>query len=460
MWEKEQLLLTGIFSFLGLKQGLNNSPILFSLFIEDLELSLQRDVGCGLSLSDLCLIVMLFADDMVVLGKTPHDLQSSLNYLYEYCKKWGLEVNTDKTKIVVFRNRGNLKQDEKWFYDKMLMETVDNFNYLGTIFNYTGSFSLNNQYVIGKALKAMDVLIKNIQQYDVTPSIALQLFDSFVSSSLNYSSPVWGFAKCKDIERVHLKFCKSILGVKQTTCTTTIYCELGRYPLYVKRYVQIIKYWLKIIRSSNIVLSSVYDSSVELHSNNKNSWAGRVHKLLDEYGFSDVWANPFSSNDKYFVQIFRQRVIDCFLQKLRSDLENNTLLCHLYLHLVSSFEMAPYLDLLYNRTFRTCLSKIRLSSHKLRIESGRYGPNRSPRNERLCQFCNEPEIEDEFHFILVCKVFQDLRVKFIKTFYRTRPSMLKFVNLLNTRNKSVLINLGKFIFHATKQRNNFLSSLT
>ena len=70
----------------------------------------------------------------------------------------------------------------------------------------------------------MNVLIKNIQQYDVTPSIALQLFDSFVSSSLNYSSPVCDFSKCKDIERVHMKFCKSVLGVKQTTCTVTIYC--------------------------------------------------------------------------------------------------------------------------------------------------------------------------------------------------------------------------------------------
>ena len=38
--------------------------------------------------------------------------------------------------------------------------------------------------------------------------------------------------------------------------------------------------------------------------------------------------------------------------------------------------------------------------------------------------------------------------------------MLKFVNLLNARNKSVLINLGKSILHATKQRNNYLSSLT
>ena len=77
---------------LGLKEGLNNSDILLSLFIEDLELSLQRDASCGLSLFDLCLIVLLFADDMVVLGKTPNELQSSLNYLHEYCKKWGLEV--------------------------------------------------------------------------------------------------------------------------------------------------------------------------------------------------------------------------------------------------------------------------------------------------------------------------------------------------------------------------------
>ena len=76
------------------------------------------------------------------------------------------------------------------------METVDNFNYLCTVFNYTDSFSLNNQYMIGKLLKAMNVLIKNIQQYDVTPSIALQLFDSFVPLSLNYSSPV-----CKEVQR-------------------------------------------------------------------------------------------------------------------------------------------------------------------------------------------------------------------------------------------------------------------
>ena len=50
---------------------------------------------------------MLFADDMVILGKDKGDLQTSLDLLEMYCHKWGLQVNTDKTKIVVFfKERG------------------------------------------------------------------------------------------------------------------------------------------------------------------------------------------------------------------------------------------------------------------------------------------------------------------------------------------------------------------
>jgi hypothetical protein len=46
---------------------------------------------------------LFFADDMVILGLTPQDLQNYLNKLYEYCNKWGLGVNVPKTNIVGFR---------------------------------------------------------------------------------------------------------------------------------------------------------------------------------------------------------------------------------------------------------------------------------------------------------------------------------------------------------------------
>ena len=52
---------------------------------------------------------------MVILGNSKEDLQHSLDLLYAYCSKWGLEVNISKTKIIVFRKRGRVKENEKWY---------------------------------------------------------------------------------------------------------------------------------------------------------------------------------------------------------------------------------------------------------------------------------------------------------------------------------------------------------
>ena len=64
---------------------------------------LQDSINSGLLIDDLVLILLLFADDMAIVGKTPEDLQHALDLLLEYCNTWGLEVNESKTKIMVFR---------------------------------------------------------------------------------------------------------------------------------------------------------------------------------------------------------------------------------------------------------------------------------------------------------------------------------------------------------------------
>ena len=126
----------------GLKQDLNNLPIMFALFLEDLELYLQSSLDSGLSLGNMCIMLLIFADDMVIFRNSVEDLQNSLNRLHEYCEFWGLEVNINKTKVVrVFRRRGPVLVSEKWYYNGHALEVVDNFNYLGTVFYFTGSFS-------------------------------------------------------------------------------------------------------------------------------------------------------------------------------------------------------------------------------------------------------------------------------------------------------------------------------
>ena len=256
----------------GLRQGETISPILVSLFLEDLELFLQQDPDSGIKLDQLTIIIILFSGDMVIFGKTQEELQVNIDRLYDYCKTWGLEVNINKTETMVFRKRGGLKNNERWIFNGQFLESVDNFNYLGTVFNYTGTFNLNQEYLSGKALKALYVLLNNCLKYKLKTSILCQLFDAFVGSILNYSSETWGFSKSKAIERIHLKFYKRILQVRTCTSTMAVYGELGRFPMYILRYHKIIKYWFKVLQTENIILKNVYLQSLHDVKCGKRNW--------------------------------------------------------------------------------------------------------------------------------------------------------------------------------------------
>ena len=145
----------------GLRQGEVMSPIMFAMFINDLESFLCNDINSGSILNDAIFILLLFADDMVVLGKFVDDLQQSLDLLKQYCDKWDLEVNILKTKTMVFRKRGDIFENEKWYFDGKLLQNVNDFNYLASCFNYTGSFTSNQELLAEKGLKAMNELLYN-----------------------------------------------------------------------------------------------------------------------------------------------------------------------------------------------------------------------------------------------------------------------------------------------------------
>ena len=66
---------------------------------------------------------------------------------------------------------------------------------------------------------------------------------------MNYSAEVCFFCKADKIETVHLQFCKRLLGVKQFLQNDFIYGESGGTSFQTKRFLMIIKYWLKIVLS-------------------------------------------------------------------------------------------------------------------------------------------------------------------------------------------------------------------
>ena len=92
------------------------------------------------TLNSLKLNCLLYADDIVLLSETAEGLQNSLDKLSQYCKKWGMEINIDKTKSLVFNSTGRLFP-VTFMIDNQLIEKVKQSRYLGVMFNASGSFS-------------------------------------------------------------------------------------------------------------------------------------------------------------------------------------------------------------------------------------------------------------------------------------------------------------------------------
>ena len=56
----------------------------------------------GISIQQVCLILLLFADGMVLFSTDLVELQLLLDNLYKYSSEWGLRVNTLKIKLCFF----------------------------------------------------------------------------------------------------------------------------------------------------------------------------------------------------------------------------------------------------------------------------------------------------------------------------------------------------------------------
>ena len=137
---------------------------------------------------------------------------------------------------------------------------------------------------------------------------------------------------------------------------------------------------------------------------------------------------PLFRKKETILSIFKQRLIDNFIGILRRGLEASRSMS-LYKEFNQNFELSLYLSKIHKK-HRNSLAKLCLSSHSLMIESGRH--NGIERENRIGPICNTNDLEDEFHFIFICPIYNELRTMYIKRYYMNNPSMYKFIELLNS----------------------------
>ena len=177
-----------------------------------------------------------------------------------------------------------------------------------------------------------------------------------------------------------------------------VYFETGRLPLYFTRIFRLFKFWFKMMQSENCILRASYECLYRLCENSKkycSSWVSFIKEQLHCLGLGYIWNDQNCINSHVCLPIIRQRLKDHFIQNLQSKIQCEAK-CYMYKYLVDNFCLQFYLEKSIPKLYKKCITKIRVSSHNLCIESDRH--KKISRDKKFCMTCIST-IEDEYQYL-------------------------------------------------------------
>lgn len=180
----------------------------------------------------------------------------------------------------------------------------------------------------------------------------------------------------------------------------------------------------KLLETENCILKSSCNylrNSAENCAASSVNWARDVKNELFHVGLGEFWIGQQSLNPAQSLHIYEDSIFDIYMKESKVFMENSSE-CILYRYLAKHnySKIQSYLTKPIQNNLKTHFFRIRLSSHCLNIETGRYQGKSG--QFRLCDICDTRQIEDEFHFFLQCPKFYILRKKIFKRVLLYSPS--------------------------------------
>ena len=139
---------------------------------------------------------------MAILSLSSDGLKNSSDKLKVYCDKWHIDLNTTKTRIIVFNTTGRLLKGYRFSDDGKILEQVREFKYLGTTLSASGSLMCAKEKRRKQANKASFPMLNALHKIDFEAVASLHLFDSLIRPILNYNCEIWNQLSKRNIAAV------------------------------------------------------------------------------------------------------------------------------------------------------------------------------------------------------------------------------------------------------------------
>ena len=461
----------------GVKQGCPLSPLLFSLYINDVAERFRNVARDGVQLrSGVQVSMMLYADDLCLVSNTKSGLQRMLNVLSSYSREKQLEVNTDKSQIMVFNTR---QLDFAFDYTDISngrvhrLAVVGEFKYLGVLFNQWGSMRVAADSLRSRMYAKVRDINKMGRQHGVSKDIYCMkgLFQTFALSAGMYACQVWGTAYLapdatfmSPIEKIRLVFAKRILRVHKGCANMAVYAELGwhTYQYYYLRCMA--RFWNDLCDCNSSILRATMESDITLAIDGGSTacWTYGFSQALER--LQPSFADDIKARRKLCVTTITRLLLDArntYWNRLWAVNPRVNVLPDLdikgggRMHVIYAkwfkcrdYTLPHYISqgqLVVRRSMIDSMAKFRLGNHNLHIAVGRRaGPNRKPYSQRLCNRCHN-SVDDELHMVFECPVFECVRTHsyFTELFVNTaeHKDMESFIHHTSVRKVAFFIDI-------------------
>ena len=400
-------------------------------------------------------------------------MNNCLDKLNEFCSSWHLELNYKKSQVIIFNTAGRLLSGYTFKYRGKPLQIVKTYCYLGIDFACSGSFRIGRLNIMEKARKAMSPLLSIIPDFQVSCKKSLDLFHSFIRPIALYNSEnmvhlthhqiraieenkttLLAYLTKSEVNTIHQKFLKFILGVKRNCSNMATLGELGEFPLHLYGFTSLLSFWHRITLMQDDTLVKKTLNFVTNNGPNSSEWLATVKFLLKLINMEEYFFNPTLITTDKFTSLCLDKIRHKFIEQWKLTISRDTSNAEqsnklrFYSHFKTSFEREPYLDSVNNFYIRKNISKFRCSDHTLEIESGRH--KKMNVNERICKVCNTG-IETEMHFLAICPLYEPLRNRYLKIKHEN-----DFINLLKCADKVTAFKIGNYIMKALKLRKDTL----
>ena len=393
----------------GVRQGGVLSPMLYTLYIDDLIKQLRnRKLGCALK--GLYVGVLAFADDLALLSNDPSELQEMLEIAHQYTLDWRYKINPNKSAILVI-NGCQFSPDHLWHLDGKPVAEVSSHKHLGITRTCDPHYD-HAADAITKGYRAFYALVGTSPcSSRVLPQVAAKLWMTFCVPRMLYGSSSVSFTKAMltRLDKAQLHLFKRILGLPTSSADEAVYLLTDLLPISLKVMQEKLLLLGRILNSNSdrleyrLLLQGICANTTTIQE-----WR-KILIQLDLPSLDEMVASPVPY--KSWKHIVEEAISDASLTRQTDALANKSSLAlwtrspkPKAINLYPGHVTNP--SLRQSITFRAQLScKVYLTQERL-VKIGKA-------SDDCCRLCHL-EREDVKHLVATCPVLEPLRQDLVR----------------------------------------------